>query len=153
MQTYVLQDWVSINGAAGGNPVIQTEQGWLDLSPFQDLVAWIDMPQATGSPSNPTLFLETSPSKDDVLFVSMNGATGYPLSTAAMPTVASLLLGVANTPLATFLRWRIVGPTGAWNASFRITISVNSPGWLVPDATSPGTFKLPLSSPAALGMK
>ncbi len=147
MQTFVLQDWVLVQGS-NANDLIQTERHWLDLSPFQDLIAWIDVRAAT-SPSSPTLFLETAPSKDELLFVSMNGSiatpTGYPMVSGNTPLVAQLALGTAATPLATFLRWRIRGPAITWNAAFRIVVAANSPGWMTPSADSPGTVNLPMS--------
>ena len=42
MHSYILQDWITIRGAAGVTTVTQSESGWLDLSPYQDLTFWID---------------------------------------------------------------------------------------------------------------
>jgi hypothetical protein len=148
MQTFVLQDWVLIEGT-NATDVIQTEPNWLDLSPFQDLIAWIDVRGATSVPTAPVLFLDTSPSKDDLMFASMNGAAGYPLSTTSSPPppyVAQLQLGVAAVPLATFLRWRLRGPASSWYASIRIIIAANSPGWMQTSPDAPGAVQLPFET-------
>lgn len=144
MQTFVLQDWVLVQGT-NATDFVQSEPNWLDLSPFQDLIAWIDV-RAASTPGAPTLFLDTSPSKDDLMFVSMNGATGYTMTSGANPIVAQLQLGVATVPLATFLRWRIRGPAANWNAAFRITVAANSPGWGAASTDTPGTINAPTVS-------
>jgi len=125
MYSLVLQDWVTISGF-GSSSVIQTEQDWLDMTPFQDLVAWIDVRDAT---SGTTIFLETAPSRDDNLFVSMNTG-GYSLNpiVSATPLVASLLMGQATVPIAALLRWRISGVVGTWSTTFRILVCGNAPG-------------------------
>lgn len=130
MHSFVLTDWVTIRGASA-TAVVQAEPEWLDLSSFQDLVAWIDVREASGAPA-PQLYLETAPAKDDVLFVSMNGSVvtpvGYTMTASTTPLVASLFMISAPTPLARFVRWKIIGPAGAWDATFRILLAANSPG-------------------------
>lgn len=130
MHSFVLQEWTTVRGQSAA-PLIQAEPDWLDLAPFQDLVAWIDVRGSSGT-TTPVLYLETAPAKDDVLFVSMNGTfaipNGYTMTAANSPQVAQLLMGVAVTPLARFLRWKIIGPASLWDATFRIVVAANSPG-------------------------
>src|SRR5262245_13196298 len=38
MHAFMLQDWTTIKAAAGSTTVIQGEDEWLDMSPYQDLV-------------------------------------------------------------------------------------------------------------------
>lgn len=138
MYSFVLQNWTSIAGISFTS-VTQTEQDWLDLTPFQDIVAWVDVKEVSGSPV-PQLFLETAPSKDERLFVAMAGAPFTMAVSAAVPpvpTVIQLLLGTAATPIAQYLRWRLQPQSvgGIWDVTFRILIAANAPG-LQPDDES-----------------
>lgn len=139
MYAFVLQDWVSIAGV-GAKSVIQTEPDWLDMTPFQDLVAWVDVRDAT---AGVTLFLETSPSRDDNLFVSMNTG-GYQTAPAReealFQTMAStvninqatpfapvnVFLANANIPVSHWTRWMLSGPASTWDLTFRIMMAGNS---------------------------
>ena len=144
MYPFVLQDWITVRGPNGTQPLIQNESDWLDLSAFQDVVAWIDIQEVTGA--TPTLFIETAPAKDDLLFLPMGGPTGYSMTVNASPLaplVVQLLAGLAPIPLASFLRWRIVGVAGIWDACFRIVIAANAPGMAAAqDAGGPGASAL-----------
>lgn len=131
MHSYILQDWLTIKGVSTAS-VVQPSTDWLDLANYQDVVAWIDVRESSGTPL-PTLYLETAPTKDDALFVSMNGTvlapTGYSMTASAGPIVAQLFMMSAPTPLARYLRWRIA-PTAStnWDTMFRILIAANAPG-------------------------
>lgn len=129
MYSFVLQDWTSLEGV-GTVSVIQSEHDWLDMSPFQDVVLWIDVRQATTSPT-PNLLIETSPSKDESLFVSMN-STAIPMTASPSPFILQLLMGSAAVPVAQYLRWKISSGGGTWEATFRILVAANAPG-LQPD--------------------
>ena len=128
MYSFVLQDWITV-GATGAGTVIQTEKDWLDMSAFQDVVAWLDVREVSGGPA-PTLRFETAPAKDDFLFVGM-GATPTTLVAASTPLIVQLLMGSAAVPIAQFLRWKVVG-AATWDATFRILVAANAPG-LQPD--------------------
>ena len=126
MYSFVLQDWTTVGGAAGST-VIQGEKDWLDMSPFQDIVAWIDVRNATtGSP--PLLKLETAPSKDESLFMYMGSGAGIAMVGSSMPTVVQYLMGSATVPIAECLRWKITGGAVTWQATFRILVAANAPG-------------------------
>jgi hypothetical protein len=129
MHTFVLQDWTTIRGASGVI-ISQSEKGWLDLSPFQDLFAWVDVRELTGSPV--TLFFDTSPTEDENFFVSMSGATGVTGGALAIttpaPAIVKLPMLTATVPLARFLRWRLTGPASTWDVTMRIVVAANSPG-------------------------
>jgi len=128
MHTFVLQDWTTIRGTSN-NTIAQGEKGWLDLSPFQDLFAWVDVRELTSTPS---LFFDTSPTEDENFFVSMTGATnvtgGSSLVVATSPAIVKLPMLTATVPLARYLRWRLVGPAAAWDVTMRIVVAANSPG-------------------------
>jgi hypothetical protein len=118
MYSFVLQDWTTIRGAVA--TVTQTEVGWLDLTPFQDVVFWVDVRESTNTPS---LWLQTAPSKDEALFTAIVAA--QPMATAV--SVLSALMASATVPLGRFVRWQIAG-TGTWDATFRIYVTANAPG-------------------------
>jgi hypothetical protein len=62
---------VSIDAATTAREVIQSEAAWLDLSPYQDLLATTYISEQgfqSGTPSPSLLFLETSPVREDAAF-------------------------------------------------------------------------------------
>ena len=126
MYSFVLQDWTTVGGAAGST-VIQGEKDWLDMSPFQDIVAWIDVRDATLT-NTPFLKLETAPSKDESLFMFMGSGAGIAMVGAPTPTVVQYLMGSATVPVAECLRWKIIGGAVTWQATFRILVAANAPG-------------------------
>jgi hypothetical protein len=131
MHTFVLQEWTTIRGASSGSglTIVQSERDWLDLSPFQDLFAWVDVREVTGA--NVNLFFDTSPTEDENFFVSMTGATsvtGGVLAAATNPVIAKLPMLTATVPLSRYLRWRLTSTTGTWDVTMRIVVAANSPG-------------------------
>jgi hypothetical protein len=125
MYSFVLQDWINVTTPAGGT-VTQTESEWLDMSPFQDVVAWVDVRSVNALPA-PTLFLETAPSKDDILFKPMT-TLGWAMAVGSSPTVLQFLMGSADVPVAQCLRWKITGGASGIAVTFRILIAANAPG-------------------------
>ena len=119
MRSFVLQDWTTIRAAASAT-ISQPEAGWLDLEPFQDIVGWIQIAEATNVP---TLGLQTSPTADDWLFQTM---IAHSVSAGGSPAVVPVLLLNATVPLARFVRWQF--STGlAGDATFRIMVAANAP--------------------------
>lgn len=127
MYSFVLQDWITIGGATTSQ-IIQTEQDWLDMTPYQDVVVWLDVREASTSPPA-AMYFETAPSKDESLFVPML-AGGTTLVAAPTPAIVQLLMGSAAVPIAQHLRWRVqgTGAVGLWDATFRILVAANAPG-------------------------
>lgn len=124
MHTFILLDYSTIRAASG--TVTQNESGWLDLTPYQDLVFWIDTRNA--STSAVTLRIQTSPTKDEALFTDM--FTAFSLTSTGAVTQKQALLGGGTTlcPVARYVRWVLVGPGAAWDATLRIYVAANSPG-------------------------
>lgn len=119
MHTFILQELSTIRG--GATTVTQNESGWLELTPFSDLVIFTDCREASGSP---TILFQTSPTRDDLLFTAM--MAGFALVSNAQ-TVTKVLLTAATVPVARFVRWQITGaPT--WDSTFRVYVAANSPG-------------------------
>ena len=133
MYGYVLQDWITIRGAASPlADIIQGESTWMGFSSFQDIVIWLDVREATFPTSSGTLnwIFETSPSKDNNLFVPMTGASTGAVSSIPSLSPMKVILANAGTtvPLATWVRWR-VSPGGTstqpWDTTFRVLCAAN----------------------------
>lgn len=135
MYSFVLQDWITITGATT-TPIVQSEQGWLEMGPYQDIVAWLDVRAQSGG-SVPTLLLETAPAMDDVLFVPMTGSTNMDVTAyPTPPKVIQILMGTATVPIARFLRWKVTGSpsNNKWDVTFRLLVAANAPGLQLADA-------------------
>jgi hypothetical protein len=131
METFILQDFVTIRGDKTISSITQSVECWLDLASYQDVVAYLDVREfSVGGGNNVTMGYQTSPTRDDALFTTMTGVAG--------PTPINLALGVTVTPmvmggpifasLARYLRWQlgVTGvPNAAWDATFRVFIAAN----------------------------
>src|SRR5580700_1761480 len=102
MYCYLLQDWITIRGVSAVTVLTQPEAEWLDASPFQDAVVWIDVKETSFSTGPPTLALQTAATKDDALFVNMGSQS---FSTQAT-SVLVMLKESTSTPLSQWLRWQ-----------------------------------------------
>lgn len=122
MHAFILQDWITIRGAVA--TVTQGEDSWLDLTAYQDLVFWVDCREVTGT--TPTITFQTAPTKDELLFTAMATATTF--TTVGNPNVVKATLSSAVVPVARYVRWQIVGPSGVWDSTFRVLIAANAPG-------------------------
>jgi len=126
MHAYILQDWTTIRGATSVTTITQEEDGWLDLSPYQDVVFWVD---AKSSTNTPTITFQTSPSKDDSMFQALIAGYAVPTGGVLTPAVLSAFMVSATVPLARYVRWQLTASTsGTWDASFRVLVSANAPG-------------------------
>jgi hypothetical protein len=124
MHAFILQEWTTIRGAANTN-VTQSEDQWLDLSPYQDVFFYLDCREFTGAIA-PALSYQTSPTKDEALFQTMIGPNNFVVGVAAV--TKSILSTNPAVPLARYARWFITGPANAWDATFRVLVAANSPG-------------------------
>ncbi len=120
MHTFILQDYATIRGNSS-TTITQNESAWLDLTPYQDLVFWIDTRELTGAV---TCRLQTSPTKDEAMFLDIIASFALAVTVTQKPA----LLGVATVPIARYLRWVLVGPASTWDATLRIYVAANSPG-------------------------
>ncbi len=125
MHTFVLQDWITVRGASGIN-ITQSESEWLDLTQYEDLTLWIDCKEITGT--TVTINIETSPTKDDTLFSAMYAATLTTTLVSPSTAAAKILMSSATVPVARYVRWKLVAPAAAYDATFRVFISANAPG-------------------------
>jgi hypothetical protein len=126
MRSMLMQGWTTVSGNATTlKTIIQGEDQWLDLSPYQDCAFWIDCRETTGSPS---LAIETAPALDDTLFAPLVGP--FALAVSAVPVVMPALMASASTPLARFVRWKLTtaAGSGSFDATFRIWVAAAVPG-------------------------
>ena len=124
MHTFILQDYTTIKGPASTN-VTQNESGWLDLTPYQDLIFWTDVRQVTGG--TVTFNFQTAPSKDESLFTNIITGIGIAAATVRAGQDKALMSS-STVPVARFLRWNLTGAPSAWDITFRIYVAANSPG-------------------------
>jgi hypothetical protein len=123
MFTFVLQDWIAV-ASTGVADVIQTQDDWLDLSPFQDVFLYVSCTEVSTT-SAVHLTFETSPTADAALFVAI--ATQLTLTGGVISTVQAPMLQAA-VPIARYLRWRLSCAVGPYDATFRVVVAANSPG-------------------------
>jgi hypothetical protein len=128
MDSFVLQDWVTIKGAANVT-ITQGESEWLDLSAYEDVVFWLQATEVTGSP---TLLYQTSPNKDESFFAAQTaGMTGTGLALSSLvssgATVTQAYAWNATFPLARYVRWQIPATSSAFDVTMRILVSAVAP--------------------------
>ncbi|HTC70880.1 MAG TPA: hypothetical protein VK662_15020 [Acidothermaceae bacterium] len=121
MDSLLLQDWVTIQGAANLG-VTQGADFWLDVTDYEDLIFYLDVKSVTTT-NIAGFFYETAPELDDASFVAM--VSGF-VPTLGVQTMA-VLATYSACPAARYVRWRIAGNTGgAWNITFRLWIAAYS---------------------------
>jgi hypothetical protein len=126
MHCILWTDWLTLRGGQNGS-ITQNEDGWLDMSPYQDLVTWLDVKATTPGGGTIAFDVQTSPVRDELYFLSMIGSSGITY-TIPGPNINKLLKDTANTPLSRWLRWKITASgvsTFPWDITFRILIAAN----------------------------
>lgn len=140
MRGLLLTDWMTLRGTSATTSIVQSEPDYLDLSAYQDFVAWVEVDEisAVGATA-PTLWLETAPIKDEILFAPplQGGAhTSVPI-VVGLTTITNVLNAplVNQIPLARWLRWRVamVGVSTKWSVTFRVHVAAHS--MCLPDAS------------------
>jgi len=130
MYSFLLQDWITIRRASSGTSVTQSEDCWLDLTGFQDIVAWLDVKSFTASGATVQVAYQSATTKDEAFFL---GLTSPIVITQTGLNVTAIRKDTTATPLARWLRWQLSisgSPTATWDATFRIFISANCIGSL-----------------------
>jgi hypothetical protein len=125
MHAFILQDWNTIRGASTVTTVIQSEDNWLDLTPYQDVMFWVDCRALTGTTVQ--IQFQTSPTKDDTLFTAVVAAQTF--LTSGVQVYQSILSKTTGIPLARYVRWVVTSNvTVTWDATFRVLVAANAPG-------------------------
>ncbi len=144
MYCFVMQPWQVIRGQSIVTTVTQTEANWLDLTSYQDVVAWLDCKEFNaGGGTNVQMAYQTAPTKDDSLFLPIVS----PFNVALGVTTTVMLKDVVTNTLTRWLRWQLTvtgSPSSVWDATFRIFIAANVVGKgrtaaAVAASTPPGT--------------
>lgn len=134
MHSFLLQDWVTINGdgtAGGGvSSVAQNSAEYLDLDGYQDVCVWWQVSSASGGTVG--LDFQTAPEKDETNtgsgFKSLRSVAYTHGSTAIQALPATIGTSVnpqtASTPLARWVRWNVsCGAVAVWSITFRVFVS------------------------------
>ena len=119
-----LQDYINIRADSAATFVNQNETGWLDLSGFQDAVAFLEVKGFAGAVI--AMGYQTSPSKDESLFANAVGT----VTLVTGLTTTKILKSTATVPLARWFRWQLTATTitGVWDAYFRVWLACNRAG-------------------------
>ena len=125
MDSYLLQDWITIGGQSGdaGDTITQGESSWLDLEDYDDVVFYTDVRQLTAIPK---ITFQTSPVPEDSAFQAILPTITLALNTT--PRVDRALASLASVPLARYLRWKLSATGTVFMATFRVSVAVNGPG-------------------------
>ena len=124
MHTFALTDWITVRG--NNNTITQSESEWLDLTPYEDVVFWIDVREVTGAAV--TLNIQTSPTKDEAFFGAANLYQNTALAPTTTPIISKVTMTGATVPLSRYLRWQLTSANTPFDATFRIMVSANAPG-------------------------
>jgi hypothetical protein len=129
MYCFVMQPWQTICGDMSISTITQTESSWLDLTPYQDVVAWLEVKEtsAGGGGGSVQVAYQTSPTKDDSLFQAVVAA----FDVASGVTTTVMLKDSAMVTLSRWFRWQLTvtgSPVSSWDATFRIFIAANLVG-------------------------
>ncbi len=129
MDGFLFQDWTTVSSDATSTLVAQSEDGWLDLLDYRDIVFWLDVKSITlGGAAAIAILLETSPSKDERLFMAMDS---FPLSLTTTPLIRKVLEAQnPAVPVCQWVRWRLqaAGPATKWGVTFRLHCAANRGG-------------------------
>jgi hypothetical protein len=134
MHGFVLQDWVTIRGASTIGTITQSEHEWLDLSGYEDLIAWVDIREVLLANNTYVQFnLQTAPIKDEYLFVNMESSPLTVSAALTAPSIRKIIMAAPttpNVPLGTWVRWQLTTSNGTsvnnvWDATFRILACAN----------------------------
>jgi hypothetical protein len=123
VRSLLLQDWTTIRADGAVTSVKQPEATWLELSAFSDLVFWLEVKEYIASATF-YVYYETATLREDAAFVSLAS-----LAMASGVNVTTLFKETSATPVAKWVRWRLVNQSGAlWDATFRIWVSAAKSG-------------------------
>jgi hypothetical protein len=121
MRSLIAQDWVTIRGAVAGT-VAQSEHQWLDLTGYENVIAWLQVEEVTGTVQ---MAYATSPTQDDGLFALMGTYNTFPITVATGVTVTPLIKDLCTNPLGRWFRWEVVATGNGWDVTFRLFLAAN----------------------------
>jgi hypothetical protein len=157
MNCLLWQDWLTLRATtlATLTSFTQSEDAWLDMTPYQDLTVWFQVTEITNPSAGGSVYIDvqTSPVRDEAYFLSMigSGTTGVAFTTgSATPVTKKLIKDLAATPLSRWLRWQVnlggVASTSNWDITFRLFLAANfkmGAGAPMPRSAVPGRGPMP----------
>lgn len=124
MEGFLVQDWTNIVTSGASTTIVQSEEHWLELDGYRDLVMWLEV-KSVAAPGYVVLDYQTSPVTDENYFITMASET---LVTAAAPKI-TIIKSTATIPFEVWLRWKLWvsgTPPGDWGATFRVHCAANA---------------------------
>jgi hypothetical protein len=106
----------------------QGENDWLDLEPYQHVVAWLHVVGLTTGGGTVQIAYQTSVRRDDDLFVNMSGPNvAMPFTPAMGVTVTTLYKNLLRVPIARWFRWQLTatGTSSTWDIEFLLHVSAS----------------------------
>lgn len=131
MYGFLLQDWTTIRLNFASTSITQSESNWVSLQPYQDIVIWLEVKEASLATGVTGLIFnyETSPLKDESLFTAMTTSSSI-TGAISTPDIKKVILATNPTvPLARWVRWRLAaasGTAGVSDVTFRIAAAANA---------------------------
>lgn len=120
MNTYLLQDWVSLSGdaTAASTIVSQPSAAWLDLAHASELTFFLEVSRKVGAPQ---MKYDTAPLREGAMFQEL-ASFAMPTTTTPLVTPISLYTNPAIA-VARWVRWRIYSDVGSvWDVTFRLSV-------------------------------
>jgi hypothetical protein len=123
LETFLLQDWVTIAGNPQIASVTQGADAWFDLGAHEDVLFYLEVKELTNTP---VMNYQTSPAPQDSLFLPVV----TPFSVASGVRADAALFAYALTPPARYLRWQLTSSNLSlnWHVTFRILMAAYSLG-------------------------
>jgi len=122
MQPIVMQDWITIRGAAS-TTVIQSQADWIFTAPFQDVTFYLDVREFSPV-SAVTLAYQTAPAREEALFQTIASTAAINAATPFAPV--NVFLANALIPVSHWTRWKLSAGAATWDLTFRIMMAGNS---------------------------
>lgn len=123
MQSYLLQDWVTIRASmVGGTNLLQAPEAWLDLGDATECTFFLQIAQVNG-PGTPIIRYESSATRDATLFRENASRTLVATGDLTPQIDRIALYGTPATPLARWVRWRLTNVSELlWDVTFKVTV-------------------------------
>ena len=117
MDSFLLQDWITINNKEGPGPLAQSSGCWLDTAEYEDLFFFLQVSQVGAVV--PTITYQTAPTKEEGYFVAMT----LPVSMNVGTQTTAAIGAYAQTPAARYVRWQLSATSSAYSVTFRVFVA------------------------------
>jgi hypothetical protein len=117
MDALCLQDWITIKADPEISSLAQPSSGWLDVSLYEDLVFFLDVKEADGTPQ---VTYQTAPAAEESAFLTV---ISTPVLSGPVGRADAALTIYSPVPTAKFVRWMLSSQSPPWAITFRIWIA------------------------------